>query len=56
MLELTGVILGALGVQWYRGILGIVRYHWKAGRKAQAMKTLFTLIKRAEEGAYDKKK
>ncbi len=55
LVTLVGIVLGALGVQWYRGILGIVRYHWKKGNKAQAIKTLFTLIKRAEEGAYNKK-
>ena len=55
LLNLVAVVLGALGVQWKRGILGIVRYHWKAGRKAQAMKTLFTLAKRAKEDYYKKK-
>ena len=55
LLTLIGVILTALGVQWKRGILGIVKYHWKAGRKAQAMKTLFTLVKNAKAGKYDKK-
>ncbi len=54
LLELAGVILGALGVQWYRGILGIVKYHWQAGRKGQAIKTLFTLIKRAKTDYYKK--
>ncbi len=55
LLTVVGVVLAALGVQWNRGILGIVRYHWKAGRKAQAMKTLFTLAKRAKEDYYKKK-
>ena len=55
MVGLVGVILSGLGVQWHRGILGIVKYHWKAGRKAQAIKTLFTLIKRAKEDYYKKK-
>ena len=55
LLTLVGILLTALGVQWKRGILGIVRYHWKAGRKAQAMKTLFTLAKRAKEDYYKKK-
>ena len=55
LLTVVGAVLAALGVQWSRGILGIVRYHWKAGRKAQAMKTLFTLAKRAKEDYYKKK-
>ncbi len=55
LVTLVGVLLTAIGVQWNRGILGIVRYHWKAGRKAQAMKTLFTLAKRAKEDYYKKK-
>ncbi|KKK71465.1 hypothetical protein LCGC14_2913670, partial [marine sediment metagenome] len=37
------------------GFLGLVKYHWKAGRKEQAIKTLFTLIRKAKEGAYNKK-
>ena len=54
LLSLVAINLGALGVQWKRGILGIVLYHWKAGRKAQAMKTLFTLVKNAKAGKYNK--
>ncbi len=54
LLALVALILGALGIQWNRGMLGIVKYHWKAGRKMQAMKTLFTLVKKAKEGKYNK--
>lgn len=54
LLGLAGAILAALGVQWYRGILAICKKQWQEGKKAQAIKTLFTLIKRAKEGAYKK--
>jgi len=51
MIAVAG-ILGALGVQFKRGILKIARYHWTNGRKMQALKTLLTLAKNAKEGVY----
>lgn len=56
MVSLLAIILGALGLGWRAGYLGLVKYYWKKGEKARAIKMLFTATKRAKEDYYAKKK
>ena len=54
--ELLLALLAGLGIHWRAGFWGLAKYHWKAGRKGQAIKMLFTATKRAKEEYYAKKK
>ncbi len=55
LVSLLAIILGALGLGWRAGYLGLVKYYWKKGEKARALKMLFTATKRAKEDYYAKK-
>jgi len=55
-LALVNVVLGALGVQWHRGFLGLAKYYWKKGERVRALKMLLTTVKRAKDEKYYLKK
>ena len=56
LVSLLAIILGALGLGWRAGYLGLCKYYWNKGEKARALKMLFTATKRAKEDYYAKKK
>jgi len=55
VLALAGLVLGALGVQWHRGLLGLSNYYWQKGERMRALRILLTVTKRARAGYYKKK-